>query len=130
MTFPVLVVVCIAACDPHCWRCTSAGPDKCDSNQCNARYAYASESQTCIGNQPNCFHRFYASLSLAILHFSVHKDISNLYVSQFTVTTVIFLLRAEMPTLLLLDLFLGCCVVSSSFCISLIYLFHHKIIAI
>ena len=47
----VCVCVCVLACDPNCRQCTSAGPAKCDSGRCDARYAYSATSQTCQGEQ-------------------------------------------------------------------------------
>jgi len=43
--------VFVAECDPNCAQCTSAGAAKCDSGRCDARYAYASSSQTCQGER-------------------------------------------------------------------------------
>jgi len=47
--FHVIIVgiVGFVACIPNCLRCSSAGANGCDNNQCNVSYGYAAESQTC-----------------------------------------------------------------------------------
>ena len=51
-----MTAVCSTACDANCKVCNSGGEGKCDVSQCDARYAYNSETKTCLGGYCSAGH--------------------------------------------------------------------------
>ena len=86
----IRVTICISACDPHCKRCqsTSAGPDKCDANQCDDYYTYESQTHTCKGKH-TCFVCISEVLLCGYIAYVVGYNIKWICVLYFHIDLMI-----------------------------------------